>query len=102
MPELKTKAKTPAANASASEPQKYHKEFTLPSGKECKIIKFKGKHIQQAKRLMDPSKGGTDMDECTAVALVEIDGKKIVIEDFAEMDGQDYLAIIGPVNELFL
>lgn len=97
-----TKPKTPAANASAAEPEKYLKEFVLPSGKKCRILKFKGKHIQQAKRLMDSTKGGTDLDECTAAVLVEIDGKKIVVEDFSEMDGKDYLAIIGPVNELFM
>ena len=102
MSDLKPKPKTPDANASANEPVKYARTIKLPSGKKCGILDFKGKHIQQAKRLMDPEKGGTDMDECVAAILVEIDGKKIVVEDFPEMDGKDYLAIIGPINELFL
>lgn len=102
MPKPTIKPSTPAAAASANEPEKYQKEFTLPSGKECKILRFKGKHIQSAKRLMDPDKGGTDLDECLASVLVEIDGKKIVIEDLAEMDGVDYLAITTPINQLFV
>lgn len=99
---MPTKKRTPAAAASAAEPEKFHKEFKLPSGKKCTISKFKGKHIQEAKRLMDPQKNGADMDECLAAILVEIDGKKIVIEDLAEMDGMDYLKIITPINELFV
>ena len=75
-------------------------EFDLPSGKKCVIKRFKGKHVQQAQRLMNSE--GTDMAECLASILVEIDGKQLFKDEFAEMDGVDYLKVITPINQLFV
>ena len=78
-----------------------YQEFTLPSGKNCVIKRFKGKHVQQAQRLMDTSLGGEDFADCLASMLVEIDGRPILKEDLPEMDGVDYLKLITPINQLF-
>ena len=75
-------------------------EFVLPSGKKCVIKRFKGKHVQQAQRLMNSE--GTDMAECLASLLVEIDGKTLFKDQFEEMDGVDYLKVITPINQLFV
>jgi hypothetical protein len=75
-------------------------EFELPSGKICTIKRFKGKHVQQAQRLMNSD--GSDMAECLASILVEVDGKAIFKDEFDEMDGVDYLKIITPINQLFV
>lgn len=79
-----------------------YQEFDLPSGKKCVIKRFKGKHVQQAQRLMDAKLGGEDFADCLAAMLVEIDGKPILKEDLPEMDGMDYLKMITPVNKLFI
>jgi len=76
-------------------------EFDLPSGKKCVIKRFKGKHVQQAQRLMDAKLGGEDFADCLAAMLVEIDGKPVIKEDLPEMDGVDYLKMITPINQLF-
>jgi len=75
-------------------------EFELPSGKTCVIKRFKGKHVQQAQRLMNSD--GSDMAECLASILVEIDGKQVFKDEFNEMDGVDYLKIMTPINQLFV
>jgi len=75
-------------------------EFDLPSGKKCTIKRFKGKHVQQAQRLM--KEDGSDMAECLASILVEIDGKPVFKDEFDEMDGVDYLKIMTPINQLFV
>lgn len=77
-----------------------YEEFTLPSGKICTISRFKGKHVQQAQRLMNTD--GSDMAECLASILILIDGKKVFKEEFEEMDGVDYLKIMTPINQLFV
>lgn len=87
-------------NAVSAEDRNVYLEFDLPSGKHCVIKRFKGKHVQQAQRLM--SDDGTDMGDCLAAILVTIDGKSIVKEDLPEMDGIDYLKIITPINQLFV
>lgn len=74
--------------------------FELPSGKKCEIKRFKGKHVQQAQRLMNSD--GSDMAECLASILVEIDGKPVFKDEFDEMDGVDYLKIMTPINQLFV
>jgi len=86
-------------NAVSAADRNIYLEFDLPSGKKCVIHRFKGKHVQQAQRLMNND--GTDMGDCLAAILCEIDGKKFVKEDLAEMDGVDYLKIITPINQLF-
>jgi hypothetical protein len=75
-------------------------EFVLPSGKKCVIKRFKGKHVQQAQRLMKDD--GSDMAECLASILVEVDGKQLFKDEFEEMDGIDYFKIMNPINQLFL
>lgn len=101
--EAKNQPKTPASrnpNAVTAEERNEWLEFELPSGKVCKISRFKGKHVQQAKRLMNDD--GSDLAECLGAILCTIDGAKIQKEDFAEMDGMDYFKILKPINELFL
>lgn len=101
MAELKPKtAASTKPNAVTAEERNEWLEFELPSGKKCKISRFKGKHVQQAKRLM--SDDGSDLAECLGAILCTIDGARIQKEDFAEMDGMDYFKILKPINELFL
>jgi len=94
-------AKNPTTLAGVAD-RNIYQEFQLPSGKNCVIKRFKGKHVQQAQRLMDPKLGGEDFADCLAAMLVEIDGKSILKEDLPEMDGMDYLKMITPVNKLFV
>lgn len=92
------KSKNPTAvNA---EDRNVYLEFELPSGKQCVIKRFKGKHVQQAQRLMNTD--GSDMAECLASILVEIEGKSVFKDEFSEMDGVDYLKIMTPINQLFV
>jgi len=79
-----------------------YEEFELPSGKLCTIRRFKGKHVQQAQRMMNPLLKGEDYSDCLAATLVEIDGKKILVEDLPEMDGVDYMKMMTPINKLFV
>lgn len=88
-------------NAVSAEERNIYQEFDLPSGKKCVIKRFKGKHVQQAQRLMDAKLGGEDFADCLAAMLVEIDGKPVIKEDLPEMDGVDYLKMITPINQLF-
>jgi len=88
-------------NAISAEDRNIYQEFELPSGKKCVIKRFKGKHVQQAQRLMDAKLGGEDFADCLAAMLVEIDGKPVIKEDLPEMDGVDYLKMITPINQLF-
>jgi hypothetical protein len=88
-------------NAISSEERNVYKEFNLPSGKKCIIKRFKGKHVQQAQRLMNSDLKGEDFGDCLAAMLVEIDGKPVIKEDLPEMDGVDYLKMINPINQLF-
>lgn len=97
---LKTsKAKTPTT-LQGIEDRNIYKEFDLPDGSKCVIKRFKGKHVQQAQRLM--KEDGSDMPECLASILCEIDGKPIFKDEFAEMDGVIYLKIMTPINQLFV
>lgn len=75
-------------------------KIDLPSGKTCIVKRFKGKHVQQAHRLMNSD--GSDMVDCLVAILCEIDGKPIIKEDLPEMDGLDYIKIITPIGELFV
>jgi len=97
---LKTqKSKTPTTIEGIAD-RNIYQEFELPSGKICTIKRFKGKHVQQAQRLMNSD--GSDMAECLASILIEIDGKAVFKDEFQEMDGVDYLKIMTPINQLFV
>lgn len=64
------------------------KEIKLPSGKVAKIIPGKGIHSRKAVKMIDG-----DMSlyiNALMAQLVEIDGKKIVMEDLDEFDIKDY------------
>jgi len=100
--ESKTPKTQPSKNPAAlsAEERNVYLEFDLPSGKKCVIKRFKGKHVQQAQRLMNED--GSDMADCLAAILIEIDGKPIFKEELPEMDGVDYLKIITPINQLFV
>jgi len=99
--ENKKTVKSVNPNAVSAEDRNIYQEFDLPSGKKCIIKRFKGKHVQQAQRLMDAKLGGEDFADCLAAMLVEIDGKPVIKEDLPEMDGVDYLKMITPINQLF-
>ena len=86
----------------AIENRNIYLEFELPSGKKCVIKRFKGKHVKQAQRLMNPVLKGEDYSDCLAATLIEVDGNKIVVEDLSEMDGVDYMKMMNPINQLFL
>jgi hypothetical protein len=100
MEKLPTTKKSQNPNAISAEDRNVYQEFDLPSGKHCVISRFKGKHVQQASRLMNSD--GSDMAECLASILVKIDGKPVFKDEFEEMDGVDYLKIMTPINQLFV
>jgi len=87
-------------NAISAEDRNIYMEIDLPSGAHCVIKRFKGKHIQQAKRLM--KEDGSDLDECMASILCTIDGKTLLKEEYGELDGLDYLKIMEPMNRFFM
>lgn len=68
----------------------------LPSGKIATIYKGKGKHVREAQRLM-----GDDSSlylNALMSMLVQIDGKPILMEEFDDLDMEDYtelMAIVG-------
>jgi hypothetical protein len=99
MAEKTQKAKQPTTLEGIAD-RNIYQEFELPSGKICTIKRFKGKHVQQAQRLMQ--KDGSDYADCLASILVEIDGKPVFKEELPEMDGVDYMKMMNPINQLFL
>ena len=100
MAEKKTLPAKQPTTLEGIENRNIYQEFDLPSGKKCVIKRFKGKHVQQAQRLMNSD--GSDMAECLASILVEIDGKQVFKDEFEEMDGVDYLKVMTPINQLFV
>lgn len=69
------------------------REITLPSGKKAVIHKGKGKHAIQAMKICD---GKTEQYLPALMSLlIDIDGQALVMEDFEEMDMQDYMALQG-------
>ena len=100
MAEKKTLPAKQPTTLEGIENRNIYQEFELPSGKQCVIKRFKGKHVQQAQRLMNSD--GSDMAECLASILVEVDGKTVFKDEFEEMDGVDYLKIMTPINQLFV
>lgn len=73
--------------------EKDEKNFTLPSGRKCTILKGKGIHARNATMMMDGD--SSKYMPLLMAQLVLIDDKGIVFEDLDEMDLQDYLAIQG-------
>ncbi len=66
-------------------------KVTLSNGSVAEIIKGKGRH---AKKAMMKSEGkGEEYLAILMAELVLVDGKKLVPEDFEEMDMKDYMAI---------
>lgn len=75
------------------------KEKTLGDGRIAVITDFKGKHVLQAQK---ESNGEEDTFLATLIAkTTTIDGKPIVKEDLEEMDGFDFLIIMGEFSAGF-
>lgn len=73
------------------------KTIKLPSGKEAKILEFKGKHIREAQRI-----AGTDVSKfifAMIAVTTTIDNKPIVMEDLDEMDGRDVIKLQAEFSE---
>lgn len=70
----------------------------LNDGRVAKVVKGKGKHARTAS--MMAGKDITKMQPAMCVLCTEINGAKIALEDFDEMDLGDYLRIQGAFNEL--
>jgi len=99
MADLKPKPKTPAANEKANTAKKNPK-FKLPvSGLIVEKTPFKGKHVREAQRIVDGDVTKAQFAIITVACLV--DGKKIVIEDLDEMDGEDVMTMIAHFENLF-
>ena len=80
-------------------PQAVDKVLELPSGKTATIFKSKGFNIRQAQKL-----SGDDTSlymNALMAQLVQIDGNFLVMEDYDQMDGTDYMAIRAAVSENF-
>jgi hypothetical protein len=68
----------------------------LPSGKVATIFKGKGKHVREAQRLM--GEDSTLYLNALMSMLIHVDGKPMLMEEFDEMDMEDYtelMAIVG-------
>jgi hypothetical protein len=93
-----TNTKSPKEEKAEKEPVKYVKEITLPSGKTAQIFKAKGYHIQKVMRIID---GSQDKFISAYMAVCcTIDNQNIVMEDLEEMDGSDYLQLMGDFSEI--
>lgn len=74
------------------------KTVNLPSGKVAEIKDFKGKDAMKAQRI-----AGTDMEKYLPALIAmttTIDGNPIVVEDLEEMEGRDYLKLMGEFSEV--
>lgn len=76
------------------------KRINLSSGQIATIEKRKGKHTVKAQSIMD---GNSELYYPALMhLLVLIDGKKLAMEDYLEMDGEDFdelmIAISGNVK----
>lgn len=72
----------------------------LPSGKVATIFKGKGKHVRQAQNLM-----GDDSSlylNALMSLLVHVDDKPLLMEDFDEMDMDDYTELMAVVGGNFI
>lgn len=76
------------------------KVVELPSGKTATIFKGKGKHVREAQRLM-----GDDNSlylPALMSMLVQVDGKSLLMEDYDEMDMDDYTELMAVVGGNFI
>ncbi len=67
------------------------KSVTLSDGRVATIIAGKGKHAKKAMMLSEGK--GDEYLALLMAELVEVDGKKLVPEDFEAMPMKDYIAI---------
>jgi hypothetical protein len=73
------------------------KALTLPSGKVATILPGKGIHSRKAVQMIDG-----DMSlyiNALMCQLVEIDGKKVVMEDFDQMNIKDYNTLMAEFSD---
>jgi hypothetical protein len=75
-------------------------ELELPSGAKAQVLeKWLGGHLMKAQEIAGEK--GHLMVYALAAQCTEIDGAKIVMEDFQAMDGRDVLKIIGHFSKDF-
>lgn len=67
------------------------KEVTLSNGKVARIYKGKGKDARQA--MMETDGDGSLYLPCFMAKLIEIDSKKVVMEDLDELPANDYMKL---------
>lgn len=80
-----------------SEKKQFPIQIDLPSGKTAEISMFKGRDVMFA-----TEQAGTDTSKIPVylmAATVKVDGERLVMEDFLDMDGRDYLAIMKEFGE---
>ena len=64
------------------------KTITLPSGKTAFVIRRKGRHTVAAQRLMNQDQ--EMYFPALMHLLVEFDGRQLPMEDYLDMDGEDF------------
>ena len=70
--------------------RKVLEEFELSDGRKVKVYEGKAKDLTQAQRMARTSE---ELPLGLLALLVEVDGKKLPLEDWVEMDMKDYLEI---------
>ncbi len=71
-------------------------KLELPSGKVATVFPCKGKHIRMASTMTN---GDQALFMPALMAqLVKINGSEMVMEQFDELDGKDYMAIMTKVS----
>lgn len=80
-----------------SEQKQFPISLQLPSGKQAEIHMFKGRDVMFA-----TERAGTDTSKIPLYLMsstVKIDGEHIVMEEYLDMDGRDYLALLKEFGE---
>ena len=80
--------------------QQWPKVVQLPSGKTATINKSKGKHIREAQKLS--SDDSSLYMNALMSQLIEYDGRFLVMEEYDEMDGEDYMELLKNVSDVFM
>lgn len=71
-------------------------QFTLPSGVVCVKSRFTAK---QSKQCMKMAGGNEDqMMDAIISETCTFDGKKIFMDEIEDMDGMDYLMVLGKLS----
>ena len=71
---------------------------TLKNGKTAKFQEFKGRHVREAQK---SANGDTSKMMFAMMAMcIEVNGQKLVMEDFDDMNGGDCLKLQGAFAEL--